>query len=36
VTNYENIEEASLDLIHTLYTKSQTNSNLVHIDVNGT
>jgi len=38
VTNYENIEEASLDLINTLYSKTQANlnSNLVHIEVNGT
>ena len=35
VTNYENLDDSSIDLIQTLYAKNQTTSNLFAIDVNG-
>jgi len=36
VTNYENLDNSSIDLIQGLYAKPQTTSNLFTIDVNGT
>lgn len=35
VTNYENLDDSSIDLIQRLYSKNQTTSNLFAIDVNG-
>jgi hypothetical protein len=35
VTNYENLDNSSIDLIQTLYAKPQATSNVFTIDVNG-